>query len=97
MAISQSRKWNMIGLAAFLLAGTVVSWWPIGAARWQMHRFCTGLTPGASASRVEAEANERGYEITSLPDGRMQFDDPRTLGRGTCIVRFDAGVLQRAE
>ncbi|HEY5308159.1 MAG TPA: hypothetical protein VIK97_06605 [Casimicrobiaceae bacterium] len=97
MAISTSRKMNMIGLATLLLAGTVVSWWPIGAARWQMHRFCTGLAPGTSAARVAAEANERGYEITTLPDGRMQFDDPRTLGRGTCVARFGAQGLVSAE
>jgi hypothetical protein len=97
MAISQSRKWNMIGLAALMLAGTALAWGPIALARWQMHRFCKALVPGTSAARVAATANERGYEITPLADGGMQLEDPRTLGRGKCDVHFGAGGLLSAE
>ena len=97
MAISQSRKWNMIGLAALMLAGTALAWGPIALARWQMHRFCTELALGTSAARVEAAANERGYDVTPLATDRMHIEDPRTLGRGVCDARFGPGGLLGAE
>jgi hypothetical protein len=97
MAISQSRKWNMISLAALMLAGTAAAWGPIALARWQLHRFCTELQTGTPAARVEAAANERGYDVTPLAVDRMHVEDPRTLGRGACVVRFGAGGLLSAE
>jgi len=87
----------MIGLAALMLAGTALAWGPIALARWQMHHFCMELAPGTSAARVEAAANERGYEVTQLAADRMHIEDPRTLGRGLCAERFGAGGLLSAE
>ena len=87
----------MIGLAALMLAGTALAWGPIALARWQMHRFCTELAPGTSAARVEAAANERGYDVTPLAADRMHIEDPRTLGRGVCDARFGPGGLLGAE
>ena len=87
----------MIGLAALMLAGTALAWGPIALARWQMHRFCTGLAPGTAVARVEVDASARGYEVTPLAADRMHIEDPRTLGRGVCDARFGPGGLLGAE
>jgi hypothetical protein len=97
MAISHSRKMNMAGLAVLLLVGTVVSWWPLLSSRWQMHRFCAGLTTGTSPEGVQAQAMEQGYDISMLADGRTRIEHPRSLGRATCDVRFGAQGLVSAD
>ena len=87
----------MIGLAALMLAGTALAWGPIALARWQMHRFCTGLAPGMTVAGVKADAITRGYEVAPLATDLMHIEDPRTLGRGGCVARFGPGGLLSAD
>ena len=97
MAMSPSRKMNIIGLAVLLLVGTVISWWPLLSSRWQMHSFCNGLPVGTSPERVRALALEQGYDAAMLADGRTRFEHPRSLGRATCDVQFGPQGLVSAE
>lgn len=98
MAISQSRKWNMIGLGGMLLAGVLVGWSPFIAARWQMHRFCADLKPGTAAATISAQAAAAGYESLSMAEGVVRVQDPRSMGRYTCDLRFDdKGLASAAE
>jgi hypothetical protein len=97
MAVSQSRKWNMIVLGVMLLAGVLLGWSPFIVARWQMHRFCSGLAAGTPQAAIEADAAERGYEVIPLADGGVRVHDPRSLGRFTCDLRFDAQGLTQAQ
>jgi hypothetical protein len=97
MAMSPSRKMNIVGLAILLLVGTLISWWPLLSSRWQMHRFCAGVPAGTSPERVRALAMEQGYDVSTLADGRTRFEHPRSLGRATCDVQFGPQGLVSAE
>jgi hypothetical protein len=97
MAISQSRKLNMAGLAVLLLLGTLASWSPLILARWQMHRYCTGLATGTTLAKIQGEAEERGYELLALKDGGTRVHDPRSLGRSICDVHFGPQGMISAE
>ena len=96
MALSPSRKWNMIILGGMLLAGVLLGWSPFIAARWQMHRFCGDLAPGTAAAAITARVEAAGYESVTLADGTVRVHDPRSLGRFSCDLRFDDKGLASA-
>lgn len=97
MAISASRKYNMIVLGTVMFAGTLFAWSPFLLARWQMHRFCSGLSVGSTQAAIQTQAEERDYELLLLADGRLRVHDPRSSGRFVCDLKFGPQGLVAAE
>ena len=53
-----------------------------------MERFCETLAVGSSPAQVRSQAEERGYRVSSLLEGRAIVHEPRSFGRFTCNLQF---------
>jgi len=61
-----------------------------------MQGFCSSLAAGTSFAQVQTQADQHGYRVSSLIDGRTFVHDPSSFGRFTCDVQFGPDGLVSA-
>jgi hypothetical protein len=88
--VSVSRRAVATPLFVLFLIGTALAFWPFFSASRELQTFCEGLPTGASTAQVKAKAEEAGYELGWLPDGRARVRNETRYVRRECEVRFDA-------
>ncbi|MFM9915849.1 MAG: hypothetical protein ACKVOX_08580 [Rhizobacter sp.] len=91
------RRWMFVGMAVMMLAGIAFAFWPVVAASQRMQGFCEALASGIPIGEVQAQASARGYQVSTLADGRVLVQDPRLSGRRTCALQFGAQGLQSSK
>jgi hypothetical protein len=96
MAISPRRKRIAFSLGLLLLAGLAWLVWPFIVGPGQMEGFCSSLADGSSPAQVETQAAQHSYRVSSFSEGRAIVHDPRSFGRFTCALQFDAEGLVEA-
>ena len=88
----------MVGMVMLMALGIALGFWPLYAASQKLPGFCTSLAAGMSAAEVQQQADQGGYEVESLEDGRVLIKAPRMAaqvdsGRG-CELRFGHSGLE---
>jgi hypothetical protein len=97
MAMSVSRKANIVSLTVVLLGGVLVAWAPFYFATREMRRWCAALPLGLSYADAQARVAEQGYVISPLVDGEAVVEDPPSYGRRSCELHFGAEGLLSSE
>jgi hypothetical protein len=85
--------WVNVPLFIALVVGVGYSFWPFEAAKRQVRGFCEALPVGASMAEVKAQAEVRGYTVSSLDGGGVVVDDESSRGRRRCVLQFGATGL----
>ena len=91
------RRWIFGGMAILMLGGIAFGFWPYVWAVHRMNGFCEALATGTPMGDVQAQAAERGYEVSSAAEGQIRVQDSRLGGRRICAVQFDAQGLQSSK
>jgi hypothetical protein len=78
------------GMAAFMLGGVLLAFWPFVAANRQLQAFCSAQAAGTALAQVQAQALERGYVVAAAASGAVLVDDPLGFGRRQCTLALDA-------
>ena len=93
MIISSRRKRIVVVFGVFLMAGLGWFFWPFVAGPGQMEGFCSSLEAGASITRVQEQAAQQGYRVSSLIEGRAFVHDSGSFGRFTCNLEVGSDGL----
>jgi hypothetical protein len=87
----------MAGMVLLMAGGIAVGFAPFFWASSQLPGHCASLVAGALPSDVRSQAEARGYEVTTLADGRVLIEAPRMAGPqdnpSGCELRFGPNGL----
>jgi len=84
-------RWSVFGgMAASMAGGLLLAFWPFMSADRQLQAFCRAQAAGTPQARVQALAEEQGYQLLVAPAGSLVVDDPGGFGRRQCTLALDA-------
>jgi hypothetical protein len=84
-------RWSVFGgMAATLLGGVALAFWPFFSADRQLQAFCAAQAAGTPLAQVQAQAAAQGYVVATATAGAVLVDDPGGFGRRQCTLALDA-------
>lgn len=91
--VTPRRKRIGVVLGLLLVAGLGWVVWPFITSPDQMQKFCSSLAANTSVTKIQAQAVQHGYRVSSLIEGRAFVHEPRSFGRVTCDLQFGSNGL----
>jgi hypothetical protein len=83
-------RWSVFGgMAAVLLGGVALAFWPFFMASRQMDAFCSAQVAGTPLDQVQTQAAALGYGVAPAASGAVLVDDPDSFGRRQCTLALD--------
>jgi hypothetical protein len=84
-------RWSVFGgMAATMLGGVALAFWPMVSADRALQTFCHDQAVGTPMADVQARAQALGYTATPVDTRTLRIDDPAGFGRRQCDLALDS-------
>jgi hypothetical protein len=89
-------RWSVFGgMAASLLIGLALAFWPMAVADRALQAFCHDQADGTPMPAVRARAHALGYDAALVDNTTLRIDDPAGFGRRQCTLALDSQARVR--
>lgn len=90
-------RWTGAALGSLLLIYIAYMAYSFATGEERMTKICGQITPGMTVTELRLFAQKHGLVVPRHDSGHAYLAEHRTMGRCTCRVVLDAGVVKRSE